>query len=304
MRPAKGLRGLTSMGIAAVLWSGVAAHAGSARDYLNAPVDTWLLNYNAGYTTSVTPEDGTDTIPAFGPTCSLNRWSLRALWTTGAAPAASRSFCLTRSSTPARVSFRASTNGVSDVGFLWQMNIFGGPALTREQFRILHSANVLELSFVGDDAAWILPAKLSDQPEPANRWMISPTVNFRLHARSRLELDRDVDLGAHLHRQWELSRERGADAHTEAAAAARGALEPQRDRRLYGSRRTLITISAERRASMGSTRTTWRIRFGSEREWGFVSRGADMALNYERVVAKPASEPYSQTVRLTVRQLW
>ena len=33
-------------------------------------------------------------------------------------------------------------------------------------------------------------------------------------------------------------------------------------------------------------------------------RGADMALNYERVVAKPPSEPYSQTVRLTVRQLW
>jgi hypothetical protein len=33
-------------------------------------------------------------------------------------------------------------------------------------------------------------------------------------------------------------------------------------------------------------------------------RGADLALNYERVVAKPASEPYSQTVRLTVRQLW
>jgi hypothetical protein len=33
-------------------------------------------------------------------------------------------------------------------------------------------------------------------------------------------------------------------------------------------------------------------------------RGADMGLNYERVVAKPASEPYSQTVRLTVRQLW
>ena len=33
-------------------------------------------------------------------------------------------------------------------------------------------------------------------------------------------------------------------------------------------------------------------------------RGADMGLNYERVVEKPASEPYSQTVRLTVRQLW
>ena len=31
--------------------------------------------------------------------------------------------------------FRASNQGVSDVGFLWQMNIFGGPALTKEQFR-------------------------------------------------------------------------------------------------------------------------------------------------------------------------
>jgi hypothetical protein len=27
-------------------------------------------------------------------------------------------------------------------------------------------------------------------------------------------------------------------------------------------------------------------------------------MNYERVVSKPASEPYSQTVRLTLRQLW
>jgi hypothetical protein len=73
MRPAKRLRTLTSVGIAAVLWTGVAAYAGSARDYLNAPVDTWLLNYNAGYTTSVTPEDGTDTFLAFGPTCSPSR---------------------------------------------------------------------------------------------------------------------------------------------------------------------------------------------------------------------------------------
>ena len=32
-------------------------------------------------------------------------------------------------------SVQARTNGVSDIGFLWQMNIFGGPALTREQFQ-------------------------------------------------------------------------------------------------------------------------------------------------------------------------
>src|SRR6202044_3702553 len=87
----------------AVLWSGVTAHAGSARDYLNAPVDTWLLNYNVGYTTSVTPEDGTDTIPGVRSNVFAQSVVLTRIRTVGAAPAASRSFCLMHSSTPARV---------------------------------------------------------------------------------------------------------------------------------------------------------------------------------------------------------
>jgi hypothetical protein len=33
-------------------------------------------------------------------------------------------------------------------------------------------------------------------------------------------------------------------------------------------------------------------------------RGADLGLNYERVAAKAAGEPDSQTVRFTLRQLW
>jgi hypothetical protein len=33
-------------------------------------------------------------------------------------------------------------------------------------------------------------------------------------------------------------------------------------------------------------------------------RGADLGLNYERVVAKPAGEPDSQTIRLSLRQFW
>ena len=68
---------------------------------------------------------------------------------------------------------------------------------------------------------------------------------------------------------------------------------------------TPITISAERRAltaiDQDNMANTLRIGAGMGlRLW----RGADLGLNYERVVAKPASEPYSQTVRLTVRQLW
>ena len=33
-------------------------------------------------------------------------------------------------------------------------------------------------------------------------------------------------------------------------------------------------------------------------------RGADLGLNYERVVAKPTGEPDAQAIRLTIRQLW
>jgi hypothetical protein len=36
------------------------ARAGSARDYLNAPIDTWLTFSNTGYSKSVTPGEGLD----------------------------------------------------------------------------------------------------------------------------------------------------------------------------------------------------------------------------------------------------
>lgn len=54
--------------LAAALLCGVGAlvalpgmgSAGSARDFLNAPIDTWLTFYNFGYSTFVTPKDGMD----------------------------------------------------------------------------------------------------------------------------------------------------------------------------------------------------------------------------------------------------
>ena len=165
------------MGVAAALWPAVAAHAGSARDYLNAPVDTWLLNYNAGYTTSVTPEDGTDTVPGvrsnvFAQSVVLTR--IMDYWgRTGGFSLVLPYALIDTSAGP----FRASTNGVSDVGFLWQMNIFGGPALTREQFQsfipqTFSSFHLLVTTPLGT-------YKPSSPINPsANRWMISPTVNF------------------------------------------------------------------------------------------------------------------------------
>ena len=39
---------------------------------------------------------------------------------------------------------------------------------------------------------------------------------------------------------------------------------------LWFSADAFYNLGGQRRASMGSSRTTWRIRFGSEREWDFA----------------------------------
>ena len=135
--PAK--RGRTFDAVLVCIAAGLAfptvAFAGSARDYLNAPVDAWLVMYNAGYVTSVTPEDGTDissrTVSnAFLQSVVLTR--TMDFWNRAGGLSIVLPHAVANTSSSA---FQGSTNGVSDVALLWQINIFGGPALTREQFR-------------------------------------------------------------------------------------------------------------------------------------------------------------------------
>jgi hypothetical protein len=118
MRAARRLRTVANLSAAAVLWTGGTAHAGSARDYLNAPVDSWLLNYNSGYTTSLTPEDGTDTVPGVRANVLAQSVVLTRImdyWgRTGGFSLVLPYALIDTSAGP----FRASTNGVSDVGFL------------------------------------------------------------------------------------------------------------------------------------------------------------------------------------------
>ena len=122
---------------AACLPFSTTAYGGSARGYLNAPVDAWLVMYNAGYVTSVTPEDGTDISSRTVSNAFLQSVVLtRTMNFRGRAGGLSiiLPYAVANSSCPS--AFQASTeDGVSDVAFLWQINIFGGPALTREQFR-------------------------------------------------------------------------------------------------------------------------------------------------------------------------
>ena len=62
-----------------------------------------------------------------------------------------------------------------------------------------------------------------------------------------------------------------------------------------------LRFSPDHGAGQDNMANTLRIGAGMGlRLW----RGADLVVNYERVVAKPSGEPDAQTVRFTVRQLW
>jgi hypothetical protein len=302
MRTAKRLWTLICV-VTAAACGGAPARAGSARDYLNAPVDTWLLNYNAGYTRSVTPEDGTDTVPGvrsnvFAQSIVLTR--IMDFWgRTGGFSLVLPYAFIDTSAGP----FRASTNGFSDIGFLWQMNIFGGPALTREQFQFFipqtfSSFHLLVTTPLGtyNPTSVINPS--------ANRWLISPTVNFsytpdkgwtwiETYVSGRIFSDNPNYLvnGAQTLSQMAILR---LEEHLSRNVTDGLWLSVDAYYNLGGETR----IDGVDQDNMANT-----LRIG-----GGVGlplwRGADLGLNYERVVAKPASEPYSQTVRLTIRQLW
>ena len=72
---------------------------------------------------------------------------------------------------------RTAVRGVSDIGFLWQMNIFGGPALTREAFASFVPQTFASFHlFVGTPLGEYEPRRALNPS--ANRWTVRPTVNF------------------------------------------------------------------------------------------------------------------------------
>ena len=277
--------------------------AGSARDYLNAPVDTGFSTITPATRPPSRPRTATDTVPGvrsnvFAQSIVLTR--IMDYWgRTGGLSLVLPYALIDTSAGP----FRASANGVSDVGFLWQMNIFGGPALTREQFQ-----SFVPQTFSSFHLLVTTPLGTYHPTSPinpsANRWMISPTVNFSY----------TPDQGW----TWIETYVSGRSSPTTTIISSSGAqtlsqkpllrLEEHLSRNVtdalwVSARRFLQCRRRDEHRRIGQDNMANTLRVGAGlglRLW----RGADLGLNYERVVAKPASEPYSQTVRLTVRQLW
>jgi len=169
--------GALGCGFAALAACPGAGWAGSARDYLNAPIDTWLTFYNFGYSTLVTPEDGMDVTSSVTSnvvsqsivvTRTMDYWGR-----TGGISVIFPYRYLNASSD----AFRASNRGISDIAFLWQMNIFGGPALTKEQFRsfVPQTFSSFHL-FVGTPLGKYNPTNPLNPS--SNRWTFFPTLNY------------------------------------------------------------------------------------------------------------------------------
>ena len=186
--------------------------------------------------------------------------------------------------------FRASANGASDIGFLWQMNIFGGPALTRAEFQ-----SFIPQTFSSFHLLVTTPIGTYNPTSPinpsANRWMVSPTVNFsytpdqgwswiETYVSGRFFTDNNNYLvnGAQTLSQKPILR---LEEH----------LSRNVTNALWLSLDAFYNLGGETSIDgFGQDNMANTLRVGAGlglRLW----RGADLGLNYERVVAKPRESP-------------
>ncbi len=277
--------------------------AGSARDYLNAPIDSWLTFYNFGYFTSVTPEDGMDVTSSIrSNVLSQSVFVTRSMdyWGRTGGISVILPYRILNSSSDA---FHASSGGVSDVGFLWQMNIFGGPALTKEQFR-----SFIPRTFASFHLAVTTPLGTYQPTSPlnpsANRWMFNPTINYSYtfdQGWTWLELY----LSSRVFTPNDDYRMGGASRLTQKPLfIVEGHASRNLNRALWLSADAYYNIGGETSIDGVTQRNAAEtLRLGAGMGVG-VWRGGDVVLNYDRTVAKPAGQPNTQAILMTLRQFW
>ena len=288
---------------AALLAGPRAGSAGSARDYLNAPIDTWLTFYNFAYSSAVTPEEGLDvTSTARSNVLAQSLVATRTFGVLGRTAGVSAILPYVFIDTDS-AAFRASNNGVSDVGMLWQINLFGGPALTREQFR-----SFVPQTFASFHLAVTTPLGEYQATKPvnpsANRWMINPTVNLS-YTPDRGWTWLETYLGGRVFTPNDNFRVGGASRLSQKPLLiVEGHASRNVTRRLWLSADAYYHVGGETSIDsvpQGNAANTLRLGVGM----GLTAwAGGDVVLNYEHVVAKPTGQPDAQAIRMTIRQVW
>jgi hypothetical protein len=296
-----GIVGLYVLGV--ILCTPNPTRAGSARDYLNAPIDSWFGFYNTGHAASVTPEEGFDiTARTRTNVVSQSLALTRTIDYCGRTGGLSivLPYLYVQSSSGSNSN---AVSGVSDVGFLWQMNIFGGPALTREEFATFVPMTFARFDlYVGTPLGEYQPSRGLNPS--ANRWTVRPTVNFSYTPdRGWTWLETYISVVAFTPNN--AFQAGGASRLTQRPLVV---LEGHASRnispRIWLSADAYYNVGGETSidgAPQGNAGDTLRLGAGMG---AGLWRGADLVLNADSVVAKPQSEPYAWGARLTLRQFW
>ena len=282
--------------------SGSPALAGKARDYLNAPVNTWVTFYNLGHSKSVSPVlGGAD----FGITGIETDITSQSVILSRIVDVAGRTGGLSVILPWADISasagrYRAGASGIGDIGLSAEVNLFGAPALSKEEFARWTPETFASIHFV-----MTLPTGAYDPGEPVNvgskRLSFTPTLNYSY----------TPDAG----RTW-LESYASVTLFTENNDAPGGPLDRNPLLQLEGHASRNLTDSFWLSTDMyyalgGETRQAGAarddgadtLRLGA----GFgirIPHIGQLMLNYDRVVARPAGQPDGQSVRLTLARLW
>ncbi len=293
-----------AIGLVAALPFAAPAEAGKARDYLNAPVNTWVTFYNLSVASSVAPVVGGAEHGIADVTTDITSQSLivsRILDVGGRT--GGLSLVLPHADIDVAAGpFGAGATGVGDVGVVAEVNIFGAPALDKAAF-----ARWTPETFASFHLLATLPTGGYDADAPvnvgSNRWSLAPTVNYsytpdagrtwlEVYATARLFGDNDDAPGRAdvLERrplyQFELHASRNLTPDFWLTADA------------YHDRggETVLDGTGQRDGA-----DTWRLGAGLGLR---VPSVGILYLNYDRTVSSPPGQPEGDTVRLTLARVW
>lgn len=280
------------------------ALAGKARDYLNAPVNTWVTFYNIALSNSVAAVDGA---AEFGITNVNTDITSQSLILSRIVDVGGRtgglSFVLPHADIDAAAGpFGAGDAGIGDIGIVAEVNVFGAPALSRDGFAQWQPETFASFHLM---ATFSTGTYDSDKRVNvgSNRWSLAPTINYSY----------TPDAGWTWPEAYATARFFGDNTD------ALGAADALEQRALY---------QIELHASRNLTPDFW-LAADAYYHWGAETRldgeaqdnaadtwslGAGLGLriasigtfflNYESTVSSPAGQPEGDTIRLTFARVW
>lgn len=278
------------------------AEAGKARDYLNAPVNTWVTFYNFGHTESVSPVVGGAEFGITGVETDITSQSIilsRIIDVAGRTGGLSVILPWADINTSAD-RFRTDASGFGDLGLVAEVNLFGAPALSKEEFAAWTPETFASLHVVLS-----LPTGSYDPDDRinvgSNRLSLTPTVNYSYTpdaGRTWLETYPSVTLFG------DNEDAPGGTLDRDPLFQIEGHASHNLTDKFWASADLYYALGGETqlgRMPQDDDANTLRLGVGMGVRVPYVGT---LMLNYERVVAKPAGQPEGQSFRLTIARVW